>query len=396
LSDWLLALAGVAIVVAVAYAGAQVATLLRQPRIAGQFVAVVLIGPTVLGGRIDDALFPARSVDVLGVLGTVGLMLYMLLVGLTIDPAPLARRAGTIALLTISAVVSTVAVALVAGPWLRDAGGWMAAGAHGSEFVVALTAALVASGVPVVARILEERALLRTEVGAIVVTTSGLVTTLALVASGVAVKGGGAGTLERFGVILTVAALLVAVLVPLARANQQRLAGGAAVVLLLATALAAGIAGRSLLGTALLGPLVVGVFAEGGGTVAAGIERRAGLLVREVLLAIFLGYAALHTNLRELGPDLVTVAAILGAVTAARLAAGYGAGRLAGFGHADAGTIAAMLQCGGVMTIAISLAVLDADLITTRMNAALTLAGLATTVIAGPLMGLARRGRAGA
>ena len=136
MSDWLLALAGVAIVVAVAYAGAQVATWLHQPRIAGQFVAVVLIGPTVLGGRIDDALFPARSVDVLGVLGTVGLMLYMLLVGLTIDPAPLARRAGTIALLTISAVVSTVAVALVAGPWLRDAGGWMASGAHGSEFVV--------------------------------------------------------------------------------------------------------------------------------------------------------------------------------------------------------------------------------------------------------------------
>jgi hypothetical protein len=43
------------------------------------------------------------------------------------------------------------------------------------------------------------------------------------------------------------------------------------------------------------------------------------------------------------------------------------------------------------MTIAISLAVLDDDLITTRMHSALTLAGLLTTVVAGPLLGRAGR-----
>jgi hypothetical protein len=49
------------------------------------------------------------------------------------------------------------------------------------------------------------------------------------------------------------------------------------------------------------------------------------------------------------------------------------------------------MQCGGVMTIAISLETLHAHLIDTRMHATLTVIGLATTIAAGPLLPRARR-----
>jgi Kef-type K+ transport system membrane component KefB len=399
LLDGLLALAGVVLVVAVGYGGAQLATRMRQPRIAGQFVAVVLVGPTVLGGRIDGvvsgqsasgavgALFPATSVALLGFLGALGLMLYMLLVGLTIDPRPLVRRAGTVALLTLAVTAATVVVALPAAARLRDAGGWSGAGADATAFALVLTAALVANGVPVVARVLEELALLRTDVGAIAIAAAGVITTLGLIVSGVAIRGGDASAAERFAVILAAAAVLFAVVVPLARAQRDRVGPGAAVVVLLGFALAAGVAGRGLLGTALVGPLLVGILANGAGSSAAAIERRLGWIVREALLPIFLGFAALHANLRDLGPELLTVAALIVAVTAAKLAAAYGAARAIGLHGADAAVVAASLQCGGVMTIAVSLAVLDENLITTRMHAALTLSGLLTTVVVGPLLG---------
>jgi hypothetical protein len=61
-----------------------------------------------------------------------------------------------------------------------------------------------------------------------------------------------------------------------------------------------------------------------------------------------------------------------------------------GLSRSDAGAVAALLQCGGTMTVAISLAVLDGGLITPRTHAALMLCGLVTTVLAGPLL---RRGR---
>jgi Kef-type K+ transport system membrane component KefB len=403
LSEWPLAAGGLVLVVVVARIGGALAARVGQPQIAGQLVAVVFIGPTMLGGQIAGVvegaaatgavggLFPPVSVDLLTVVGSLGLILYMLLVGLTIDPRPMVRRGGTIALLTLAVSAATAAVAVVAAGWMGGDGGWKGTAAAGAGFALALSAALIATGVPVVARILEERGLLRTELGALIIASGASVTTLALSLSGVAVTGGDAGAAGRFVLILAAGTALVGIAAALGRSHGRRLVPGAAVTLLVGLAVAAGVAGESLLGTALLGPLLVGVLARGDGRSASSVEACLGGLVRGLLLPVFLGVAALHTNLRELGPAvLAPVAAILAAVIAVKLAAGYGAARATGFSRGDAGAVAASLQCGGTMTIAISLAVLNADLITTRTHAALMLSGLVTTVLTGPLL---HRGR---
>ncbi|MEA2128887.1 MAG: hypothetical protein QOJ85_1778 [Solirubrobacteraceae bacterium] len=402
-SDWLLAAAGLVLVVGVGRIGGALATRAGQPQIAGEMVAVVFIGPTVLGGQVDGVvdgaaatgavgtLFPPASVDLLTVVGSLGLVLYMLLVGLTIDPRPMARRGGAIALLTIAVSGATAVVAVLAAHWLQSGGGWAGTSAAGAGFALALAAALIANGVPVVARILEDRGLLRTELGALIIASGACVTTLALSISGVAVKGGDAGAAGRFGLVLVAAAALVVIGAAVVRSHGHRLVPGLAVVLLVGGAVAAGAAGQRLLGTALLGPLLVGIAVHGDGAPASSVEARLGGLVRNVLLPVFLGVAALHTNLRDLGPDVLPpVAAILAAVIAVKLAAGYGAARVVSLSRSDAGAVAALLQCGGTMTVAISLAVLDGGLITPRTHAALMLCGLVTTVLAGPLL---RRGR---
>lgn len=402
--EWLLVLAGLAVIVGVAWVGGVLAGRVGQPQIAGQLVAVVFVGPTVLGGQIDGvvegavatgtvgALFPAASVDVLTIVGSLGLILYMLLVGLTIDPLPMARCAGQIALLCTAVSAATVGVAAGAARWLESDGGWKGPDAGSSAFALALGAALVVNGVPVVARILEERGMLRTAVGAIIIASGAGATTLALIASGVAIKGGDASAAAGFAVILALGAVVLAIAVALARRHSARLTPGIAIATLLGCAVVAGLAGHGLLGTALLGPLVVGIAVNGGGAASASVEARLGAIVRGALLPVFLGVAALHADLRELGPDVFApVAVLLATVVAVKLAAGYGAVRMTGFSRADAGAVAATLQCGGIMTIAISLAVLDDGLISPRMHAALTLLGLVTTVIAGPLLRQAQR-----
>lgn len=403
--DWLLALAGLVLVVVVARIGGAVATRLRQPRIAGELVAVVFVGPTLLGGQIAGvvegaaaagavgALFPPTSVDLLAVVGSLGVTLYMLLVGLTIDPLPMVRRGATIALLAVAVLAATAAVALAAAAWLRSDGGWVGPAAGATAFTLAVGAALAANGVPVVARILEDCGLLRTDTGAVIIAAGAGVTTVALVFAGVALEGGHAAAAERFVVVLAGAAVLVAAGNWLSRRHGGALAPGVAVAGLLALALGAAVAGRSALGTALLGPLVVGVAASQAGAPARVIEERLGRAVRDVLLPVFLAVAALHTDLRELEPRVLgPVVVILLAATIAKLAAGYGVARATGFPSGDAGAVAAALQCGGIVTIAIALDALAGGLITTRMYAALTLGGLVSTVIAGPLLARARPG----
>ncbi len=401
--DWLLATLAVVLVVAVARAGGWLAGRLGQPRIAGELVGVVAIGPTVLGGQIagivDGApssglvgtLFPPLAVDVLAWAGGLGLILYMLLVGMSIDLAPMVRRSRSIGLVALATLSTATVLAVAAGIWLESDGGWKAPAAGTTAFALALAAALSAQGVPVVARILEERGLLRSDVGRVAIAGGALVTTIALVASGIAVNGGDAAALVREGAVLGVAAIVLVVVLAVCRSprvNPPPLAGVAAV---LCFAVAAGMAGESLIGTALVGPLVIGILVHSAGFSASYIDARLGATVRGVLLPIFLGVAALHTDLRELGAaTILPVLVILVAVTGLKVAGAVVAARAGGFSAPDARAIAALMQCGGIMTIAISLEVLQAGVISARTHAALTLVGLLTTVIAGPLLARAR------
>jgi Kef-type K+ transport system membrane component KefB len=168
-----------------------------------------------------------------------------------------------------------------------------------------------------------------------------------------------------------------------------------AVAALLAIALASGAAGKALLGTALLGPLIAGIAVRNGGHAAVFLEAHLGAIVRGVLLPVFLAVAALHANLRELGLGaLGPVIALIATVVVVKWVATYVSARAVGFGRRDARAMGGLLQCGGVMTLAISLDVLQAGIITSRTHALLTLAGLVTTLVAGPLLaasGLSRR-----
>lgn len=403
-ADWLLALLDVAAIVAVAWVGGVAAQRLGQPRIAGEMSAVFLAG-LLLGGRIADVvpgqqadgriatLFPEPALTLVTVVGGLGLVLYMLLVGITIDSAPMRVRAGTITALALATAGAMLAVALVAGPLLVDAGGWKPDGVGQSAFVLALAAALAANGLPIVARILEDRAMAHTAVGTIVIVAATGVTALALIGAAIAISGGDAPAGGRVALRMGAGLVLLALVLAVSRARWFVLGPAATLGAVVALALAAALAGDELLSSLLVGPLVVGVAVSGAGGTGIALERVLGVAVRRVGLPVFLGLAALHTDLHELGPGvLAPVSGLLSAVIALKVGAAYAAARMTGFHPADARVIGALMQCGGVMTIAISLDLLEAHVIGARMHATLTLIGLVTTLVAGPL--LPRRSRA--
>lgn len=396
--DWLLAVLDLVAIVTVAWFGGIVMQWLHQPRIAGEMAAVFAAG-LLLGGQIADVVpgqpaagaiadvFPGVAVTVVTVVGGLGLILYMLLVGLTIDPAPMRERAGAIALLAGATIGSMLALALVAAPLLVDAGGWKPDDVGRGAFVIALAAALAACGVPIIARILEDRAMQNSSVGSIVIVAAACVTALALIGSAVAIDGGDAPAGARVALRVGAGLILLTLVVAVGRARAFAPAPAVSLFAVLALAVASALAGDQLLSSLLLGPLVVGVVVNKGGRTAVAVERMLGVVVRRVMLPVFLGLAALHTDLRVLGSGMrAPVLAILAAVIAIKLLIGYVAARIAGFETGDARAIGALMQCGGVMTIAISLNVLDAGVIDARMHATLTLVGLLTTVVAGPLL----------
>lgn len=403
MADAALLLLDLALIVVVVRCGGALAVRCGQPRIAGQIVGAIVVGPTTLGGQIDGvvdgavasglvgSVFPGVVVEALTLLGALGMILYMLLVGLTIDPLPMRRRVGPILAMSLGVIVSMALLALVAAPYLESDGGWKAPGVTSLAFLLALVAGLAAQGVPISALILEERGMLTTQIGAIAIATGACVVTVALIVSGVAIGGGDAGALKHLLLIVGIAAVVVAIAAPLGRSRWLRLPPRVAVGVLLVIALASGIAGKGLIGTVLIGPLIVGIAVRNAGFSAVFLEQHLGAVVRGVLLPVFLGVAALHTNLRELRVEmLLPVAGLIAAVVLLKLGGAAASARAVGLDRGQARVMGAMLQCGGVMTIAVSLDVLQAGIITTRTHAMLTLVGIVTTVTAGPL--LARSG----
>lgn len=136
----------------------------------GEMVAGIMLGPSFLGWAapgLSRALFPAASLSYLNVLSQVGLLLFMFLVGLEFNTTAV-RELGRVAVVTsaVSIVVpfllgSVLAIAVY--PRLADRGVTVTA------FALFLGAAMSITAFPVLARILAERGLTRTNLGVIAI-----------------------------------------------------------------------------------------------------------------------------------------------------------------------------------------------------------------------------------
>lgn len=152
---------------------------IHQPRVIGEMVAGILLGPSLFGWlapNLSAALFPLASLGYLGALSQVGLLLFMFLVGLELDLRQL-RELGRAAVVTsqVSIIVPFVSGSLFAlylYPKLYPElyAGLSDQGVSVAGFVLFMGAAMSVTAFPVLARILTEHNMLRTRVGSVAIT----------------------------------------------------------------------------------------------------------------------------------------------------------------------------------------------------------------------------------
>lgn len=163
----LLLLAQIGVILAAARGVGLLCRRIRQPQVVGEMVAGILLGPSLLGWLWPTAsarLFPAESLGFLGALSQVGLLVFMFLVGLELDLRLLRERGRT----AVAASNASVAAPLLLGvllavflyPRLSEPEVPFAA------FALFMGAAMSVTAFPVLARILDERGLTGTRVGA--------------------------------------------------------------------------------------------------------------------------------------------------------------------------------------------------------------------------------------
>lgn len=401
----LLVFGGIAVILAVARILGWVFGRLGQPAVVGEIVGGVLLGPSVLGlfpGDPSAVLFPSDIQPHLRVIATFGLIIYMFVIGLELDPRVVTneRRAAL-----------SVSVAGVATPFVLGAlAGLLVHGAHDTAvplgaieavdvellgFVLFCGLAIAGSAFAILARILDERNLLQTRIGSVLLASTvvddvtvwmlaAVVLTIAAASSFLAVP------LTLGGLALFIAVLFVAVRPLLARLMRDRssLSPDLFAILLL------GLLGSALYTTWLGISPILGAFFFGAAIPRDGTTKlltevniRLESLSVLVLLPVFFAVTGLAVDLSSLGWDGLVLLVLF--VTVATLGKVIGAligGAMNGIRGRRALAMGVLMNTRGLSELALITIGRTLGLLDTTMFTVLICTAIATTLLSGPLL----------
>lgn len=373
--------------------------LIGQPQVVGEMVAGIVLGPSVLGWVAPHAeaiLFPSESLVALNSLSQVGLLVFMFLVGLEFDPARLKGRGDAAVLTSHASIIIPFLlgslVALVLYPRLSDAS------VPFTAFALFAGASMSVTAFPVLARILTERNLTRTRVGAVAIACAAVddVTAWSILALVVVIVRASAaevpfwvtigGALLYVAVMLTVGRRALRVLqryfLSRGRVTQDLLA--AVVLLLLASAWMTERLGIH----ALFGAFALGAVMPKHARFTHEITDRLEDVTVVLLLPLFFAFTGLRTSVGLVQGaqgwtmfGLVLLAATVGKFGGSALAA-----RLTELSWRESGAIGVLMNTRGLMELIIISIGLELGVISPELFAMMVLMALVTTFLTTPAL----------
>jgi len=151
---------------------------IRQPSVLGEIGVGILLGPTVLGHyrpHLYETLFPTTGPMqiVLDTVTTLGVVFFLLTAGLEIDLRSIFRQGKSALLVSIFGVAFPFAAGFAsASAFPAEMGAGSGAGTSTLIFALFVGTALSISALPVIAKILMDLNLLRTEVGTVIISSA--------------------------------------------------------------------------------------------------------------------------------------------------------------------------------------------------------------------------------
>jgi Kef-type K+ transport system membrane component KefB len=367
-----------------------------QPRVMGEVLAGILLGPTLLGRLapvIGHYLFPPDVIPLLGAGADIGLAFYMFLVGLELEPETLKGRVEEAAFISHGSIAIPMALGIVtAVPIYRLVG----PSKNFIPFALFMGVSMSITAFPVLARILLERRMLRHPVGAMAIGAAAVddVTAWGLLALATAFAGEAkmpvhvvVGLAVVFCVGMTYVAKPLLARVAVAYDEAGHVPAGWIAAIFVGVLLSAFVSARIGI-AAIFGAFVMGLIMPRHKDLTHDVARRLEDFVVTVLLPLFFVVTGLRTDVGVLDrPQLwgLTVALILVAVLC-KWAGAMGAARYLGFERREAGVIGALMNTRGLTELIVLNIGLSLGVITPALFTMLVLMALVTTFMTGPAL----------
>ncbi len=369
-----------------------------QPLVIGEIVAGIALGPSLLGWLVPNlsaALFPPATIPFLNVLSQIGLIFFMFLIGLELDPKYLK---GNLRTAIVTSGVSIIVPFILAGilaffiyPILSNPN------VSFTAFFLFLGAAMSITAFPVLARIITENNLQNTRLGTLALTCAAVddVTAWCLLALAIAVT----RTNSMVGAvptiiysILYIGGMLTAGRWMLGTISTYYDRTGKLSQLMLA-GIYMGVVTSALITEAIGIHLIFGAFLLG-----AAMPKNPGL-VRQIaektedfvlifLLPVFFAYSGLKTQIGLLNtPQLwLLCAAILGVAICGKYFGTYYAARSCKIGKQEASALGWLMNTRGLTELIVLNIGLELGVISPLLFTMLVIMALVTTFMTSPLL----------
>lgn len=374
-----------------------------QPTVIGEIIAGIVLGPSLLGmyfPEFTQLLFPKESLGNLQFLSQIGLILFMFVVGMELEIGVLKNRAHQAVVISHASIIFPFALGMGLAYFLYL--DFAPKGIAFSSFALFLGIAMSITAFPVLARIVQERGLHKTRLGAIVITCAAAddITAWCLLAAVIAIVK--AGTAVSAFYILAMSIVYVVIMLKVIRPFLSRLntihresaSSGKRVVAAVFITLIISSYLTEIIGIhALFGAFLTGAVMPDNMKFRELFVQKVEDVSLVLLLPLFFVFTGLRTQIGLLNDwhlwkitFIIIGIAIIGKFVGSALAA-----RFVGEKWKDSLIIGALMNTRGLMELVVLNIGYDLGVLSPKIFAMMVIMALFTTFMTGPLIDLIER-----
>ena len=371
-----------------------------QPAVIGEIVAGIILGPSIIGAYfpgINHFLFPAASLVTLSFLSQIGLILFMFIIGMELDLKAISKQAYGAVIISHASIIIPFTLGMSLAYFIYR--NYAPEGTSFLSFALFMGIAMSITAFPVLARILKEKGLTRSKLGALALTCAAAddLTAWCILAAVIALVKSG----SSFSVVYTIglAVAYVLVMLKLVRPFLEKLSHvydnkekkRTPIIALLFVILIISSYITSVIGVhALFGAFVAGVIMPSSFSFRQIVIDKIEDVSIILLLPLFFVITGLRTQIGLIneGHLWITFGWILLVAVAGKFGGSALAARMVGQSWKDSLSIGVLMNTRGLMQLIVLNIGYDLGILSPEIFAMMVLMALVTTFMTGPAMDL--------
>jgi Kef-type K+ transport system membrane component KefB len=371
-----------------------------QPAVIGEIFAGIVLGPSVIGlffPQINHFLFPPASLGTLNFLSQIGLILFMFIIGMELDLKAIGKQAYDAVIISHASIIIPYTLGMGLAYFIYH--DYAPAGTSYISFALFMGIAMSITAFPVLARILQEKKLTRSKLGAMALTCAAAddLTAWCILAAVIALVKSGSSISALYTIALAVVYVLLMLKVVrpalkrIETVYNDREKMRTPIIALLFIMLIVSSYTTSIIGIhSLFGAFIAGVIMPPGFSFRKIVIDKIEDVSIVLLLPLFFVITGLRTQIGLLNEGYLwaTFGWILLVAVVGKFGGSALAGRIVGQSWKDSLSIGVLMNTRGLMQLIVLNIGYDLGILSPEIFAMMVLMALVTTLMTGPALDL--------